>query len=538
MFSKPGWEDRVYNPSLVNARRPSQTRTYFSSFDKWVEPALWATRAGTSGRSSSRSSLRAAPGRPSSSSSGDVCPCCGRGRGPKRDSKDPVDSEGLVFEDLTTPSTGCGTDASAWQEDDAASISNAELTSSLIRPGTEPDTVRAHRRILIERERRTQDKRRSSALSATRRNLSLDFERAAAAEGAYLQRLQRAKLLREKAPPSSLFFSPKPRRRGSRAAPAVQHFAIGSDNEDLVEKTTPPLQAASETAPPEARADVASPVCPAAGKGKGKGKPPPPPPPSSSRPSSRATTSTIGIRNPFSRRLDWRPILGEKLRGTIFEAFRPRDEDAESDASSDADPVDLECLQEHFGHRPQESAQSGLRFGADQQLPEAVELLGRNRAQNMLIALKRHPLTAEVLHALESLDLNCPVLCGTALEVLQPAMPTEEESKLLLAYTGDPLALRSLELRLLPLARLRQPSAAQRLRLVRLSRNMEETLVDIRSGLHIVGAACEAVCESLALKAVLRHVLCLGNTLNHGSSGVGGDVRAVQGFGLDVLPRL
>jgi len=165
-----------------------------------------------------------------------------------------------------------------------------------------------------------------------------------------------------------------------------------------------------------------------------------------------------------------------------------------------------------------------------------VTLLAPQRAQNIMIALRRQPLTEQIVEALRSLDMDSEALSPEACEVLMGAMPTSEEAKQLINFRGSVKALREVERQLLPLAQIERPAPGPRLRLVLFARTMSDLAVDVRSGLVTVREAFDGARQSPAFRIVLHHTVRLGNVINHGATRAEEDV--VSGFGLDALPRL
>ncbi|CAK9057849.1 unnamed protein product, partial [Durusdinium trenchii] len=208
--------------------------------------------------------------------------------------------------------------------------------------------------------------------------------------------------------------------------------------------------------------------------------------------------------------LDWRALGGERLKDTVFDVLR---------SVGSSPPVNAALLELHFGHKAELAKCAPA-------VPEEIEILSQRRAQNMLIAFRRQPLTTEFLKAVE--DIDFATLSTETVEVLLSAMPTEEEAKQLLGYRGDPAQLRRLEQELLPFSVL-SPSAQQRLQLGLLQRELQGRAEELHRGFQVWRRGTTAVLKSRALSETLRHLLSLGNTLNGGK---------VEGFSLEVLPRL
>ncbi|CAL1136436.1 unnamed protein product, partial [Cladocopium goreaui] len=216
------------------------------------------------------------------------------------------------------------------------------------------------------------------------------------------------------------------------------------------------------------------------------------------------------------RWLDWRSLVADRVANTVFEGLL--------DAP---DLVNLAQLERHFGHRTESSKAMAVQSSKE---VEMVEILSQRRAQNMLIAFRRQALTPELLRAMEDLEFSW--LSTETLEVLLSAMPTAEEEKELLGYSGEKSELRLLEQELLPFASL-VPSAQQRLSLALLQRDLRERAQLLRRRLTALRTAAMGMRSSGAFQQTLRHVLLLGNALNGGD-----EVAAAQGFSLEALARL
>lgn len=290
---------------------------------------------------------------------------------------------------------------------------------------------------------------------------------------------------------------------------------------------------ASRSTPPESGAEApakspATPECEkgsgkgAGKKGSGKGKPPPPPK-GAGGPPPKTSKDAAPPKNPlFGRRFDMKVLPKEKTVGTVFATL-----------STAEVTVDVACLRALF-EKPKAPPQAPKTKGEPKALCQ-VTLLSQQRAQNIMIALKRQPYTDAVAKALEDFNVNSEALTPEKCQVLMGAMPTPEEAQQLLNYKGDPQMLRETERQLLPIARLQRPIASQRLRLAVFGRVMAELLDDVRGGLGVVRQALIDARDSSSFRVVLSHVSRLASVINFGVSQAEG---AVAGFALDALPKL
>eukprot|EP00930_Biecheleria_cincta_P060753 TRINITY_DN4635_c0_g1_i1.p1 TRINITY_DN4635_c0_g1~~TRINITY_DN4635_c0_g1_i1.p1 ORF type:complete len:744 (+),score=155.54 TRINITY_DN4635_c0_g1_i1:77-2308(+) len=519
MFGRPAWEDRVFNPSLVNSRRPSSQKTYFSVYARSQQSRDRLAGASSSSRSGVRRREQEdtfAPGLPSGEVPG-RCPCCGAALGGEASASGASAAASPAISGRP-PSAGLDKDASAAASGAGTSgrppgeLDSAELTAALVRDWTEPDTVRAHRR--LERERKLRNGP-SDGKAVDRSNVL--FPGRMLPGRSKVQHRGKVDTGRTRSTASKSRPSKEPQDGSAVKQPEAETPGVAAEKQP-----TAPEEASADTKPAEQPPQVKG-----KGKAKGKDKASPPPPPSGGKGASKSQQLLARQhKNPFSRRLDWRTLAQEGLEGTVFQDL--------SDSDGRADPlVDTALLQEHFGHRPDPSG-NVLALLRRANLHE-IKILSDNRAQNMLIALRRRPLTVEIVKALETMDFSSVQLSLEHLEILQGAVPTAEESKLLLAFAGEVSDLRTLERQLLPLARLRNPCVAQRVQMAVLGCTMEEKVASLKEDISIVHEACRATRDSRSMRRVLRHLLHLGNMLN---SGVETGEFAAKGFSLDVLPRL
>ncbi|CAE7659569.1 unnamed protein product, partial [Symbiodinium sp. CCMP2456] len=150
-----------------------------------------------------------------------------------------------------------------------------------VRDWTEPDTVRAHRRVVRERQKRgtlARPSGRTARSKSTRRSLEVDFCRATKLPTATTPA----------SPETTVAEDPPCSRESKGAEPSTP--------------VTPPVAAAENVAAPPSDGK-------SKGKGKGKSKPLPPPPPPGAAP-----RSTRKVAKPYARRLDWRALAAEKLK--------------------------------------------------------------------------------------------------------------------------------------------------------------------------------------------------------------------------------
>jgi len=287
--------------------------------------------------------------------------------------------------------------------------------------------------------------------------------------------------------------------------------------------------------PPAAPPAKGKPPPPPGGKGKAPTLPPPPKggkcPPSAKK---ACGLAPVCAPPPFARRLHWRALPDEGLAATAFSQV-----DAEALVDDKAEEKHfLSSLQALFTAPRKEITVSSRALPPPPR--KEITLLSQVRAQNILIALQRQPVTSECLQALIDLRfqadaLDCCGLSSDSCEVLLGVAPTPEEVEKLLGYSGDLNDLRDAERKVLPLARMQRPSAEIRLQLAVFSHKVRDLAGRLRMDLTVVTDALATARSGFMFRTVLRRALHLGNTLNHGRSGR----QAAGGFAVaDGLPKL
>jgi len=265
-------------------------------------------------------------------------------------------------------------------------------------------------------------------------------------------------------------------------------------------------------------------------KGKGKGKNGPPKAPPKPKPAPKPGDAKTGkaapllktILPPFGRRFDWQVLSKAKASGTVF-----------SELAGDV-TVDSVCLKNLFERAKVALVDATAKAAAK---PKEEVVFSGQRAQNMMIALRRQPLTEQVVDALERLDFKHEALGAEVCSILISAVPTAEESKMLTEFPGNKENLREIERQVLPLARLDKPAVGQRLRLLLFGGSMKDLEKDVVRGLTEVQHVLKSAKESSTLRIVLRHMMCLVSELNYGSAVETGSDQ-LAGFSLDALPKL
>jgi len=257
------------------------------------------------------------------------------------------------------------------------------------------------------------------------------------------------------------------------------------------------------------------------GKGKGKGKVPAPAPKAAAK---AAPSTPIPKATPLGKRFEMKMLAKDKVEGTVFADL--------ADVS-----VDVACLRALFEEQPKGSKKNRRSScPAPRAKREQVELLPLGRAQSVMIALKKQPLTPGVLRALELLDFDAEALTPEVCQVLLGAVPSPEEAGTLRGYSGDPAELRDVERQLLPLATMQHPSVGERLRIMLFKCTMQDLCGNVKGDLTSVRTALDDARSSIAFRVVLHHTVRLGTMINFNGGAEASAV--VGGFNLDALARM
>jgi len=301
----------------------------------------------------------------------------------------------------------------------------------------------------------------------------------------------------------------------------------------------PPVAVGAQDQPVAAPQPV---VPPAKGKPQpplgGKGKAPASPPPPKALPSAKAGCGSSVVHTPpsFAWRLHSRALPDEQLADTAFsrvDAVALVDDKVEEKETM----LSLQALFMATVSRVPVSIVGGRALPPPR---KEVKLLSQVRAQSILIALQRQPVTSECLQVLIDLRfqvdaLECCGLSADSCEVLLCVAPTPEEIEQLLDCAGDFNDLRDAERAVLPLARLHRPSAERRLQLAMFSLKLHDFAGRLHTDLAAVTDALATVRAGSMFRTVSRRALRLSNVLKHGNNGG----LAAGGFAVaDGLPKL
>lgn len=260
-------------------------------------------------------------------------------------------------------------------------------------------------------------------------------------------------------------------------------------------------------------------------KGGGKGPPQPGKAPAAGKASAKGAPakakSVVSAKPPpLGRKVEWQALSKESVVGTIFEGLLGWI------------AVDEHRLVDLYKRKERPSLVRSMSTAK----AKVVELLPAQRAQNISIALRKQPVTQEMLDALDKLDFESDVISAEACEVLISAVPTPSEVTMLLGYNGPIEELRNIEQQLIPLARFERPAAGQRLRVMLFGRKMTELASLLRTSFGLMHGAFLEARSSKALKTVLHHTVRLGNYINYGA--IEPEDAVAAGFGLDALVRM
>jgi len=271
---------------------------------------------------------------------------------------------------------------------------------------------------------------------------------------------------------------------------------------------------------------------PSAGGGKGPGKIP-------ARGKGKAKGAS-GSSNPLplGRKFHWKPLADNSLENTVWAEINVREDTVaestdttiEGIASSAADQVAV--LERLF--KQKSAAEMAAPVARRKALAsEQVKILDDRRAQNIAIVMTGLGFDKdELCSRFKTLQTNG--INADSLDKCQEVLPTEEESKKLLAYRGDPAALRDFERRLLDLCFLNR--LPQRLQMMSFAVQLRSTVGEVTEEINTLANAARQVRASKQLRTILREVLFLGNFVNHGLTKKSSF--ATKGFSVESLPRL
>jgi len=233
------------------------------------------------------------------------------------------------------------------------------------------------------------------------------------------------------------------------------------------------------------------------------------------------------------RPLHWSKVPDAKVSGTIW----LEEEMAEAKAALDVDVFEsIFGLAETRGRSPTKDAalpdEGRGRAGSLEKKvkKEAVQLVDTKRSNNISIALARLRLSDEAMRAAVLDPVHHPLTPEQVSAILQ-ALPTAEELEMVKEYSGDAESLGRVEKFFLLLSDVER--LGPRLQALQATQQFAPQWETLSDEFERVLIAADQVTNSVALKAVLRQVLRLGNYLN-GTSARGG----AYGFKLADLGKL
>uniref|UniRef100_A0A7N0ZXJ0 Formin-like protein n=1 Tax=Kalanchoe fedtschenkoi TaxID=63787 RepID=A0A7N0ZXJ0_KALFE len=234
---------------------------------------------------------------------------------------------------------------------------------------------------------------------------------------------------------------------------------------------------------------------------------------------SRATA----IKKSSLKPLHWSKVT-RALKGSLWEELQ---KNGETHTAQEFDVSEIERLFSAVVAKPDKGGDKRKSAGPKADKITLVDLRRANNTEIMLSKVKM-PLPDIVMAVLE---LDESVLDIDQVENLIKFCPTKEEMDLLKAYTGDKEKLGKCEQYFLEL--MTMPRVESKLRVFAFKIQFGTQITDFKKSLTIVNSACEEVRESLKLKEIMKKILFLGNTLNHGTAR-----GSAVGFKLDSLLKL
>ncbi|KAK3241037.1 hypothetical protein CYMTET_49166 [Cymbomonas tetramitiformis] len=269
------------------------------------------------------------------------------------------------------------------------------------------------------------------------------------------------------------------------------------------------------------------------------GGPPPPPPPPGGMKAPMMAGAPPGATNWLEpsvnrRQVHWEVIPPHRIGQTIW---------GETSSSNDLARDDYSMLKQLFTKTKDQQGDAGGGSGEAGRRDRsgargARASISSGRIVKTLLDLKRASnieiMLAQVKMSLDDIATAIARMETEKLEIDQVAqllnfMPAQEEVQLLQAYKGDPAELGKAEHFFLMLTQLEQPEA--KLRAMQFKLGFELAASVLETAIECILSATHQLMESSRMKALLKLILVVGNTLNQRRS-------QCHGFRLDSLARL
>ncbi|KAF1379739.1 hypothetical protein PFLUV_G00179170 [Perca fluviatilis] len=262
----------------------------------------------------------------------------------------------------------------------------------------------------------------------------------------------------------------------------------------------------------------------------GVGPPPPPgagPPPPPGAPNTQSgVKSKKPIQTKFKMPLfNWQALKPNQVTGTVFN---------ELDDEQVLGELNMDMFEDQFKTRAQGNPKdlSTIKTKVVQKIPSKTSLIDTNKAKNLAITLRKGGMNpSDICTAIETYDQQS--LSIDFLELLEPFIPSDFETKLLVNYEKDGRPLEELtdeDQFILRFGKI--PRLKQRISTLTFMGNFPDSVKRLQPQLNSLIAASMSIKSSTKLKKILEIVLAFGNYMNSSKRG------AAYGFRLQSLDLL
>uniref|UniRef100_A0A8C9YUE8 Formin like 1 n=1 Tax=Sander lucioperca TaxID=283035 RepID=A0A8C9YUE8_SANLU len=273
----------------------------------------------------------------------------------------------------------------------------------------------------------------------------------------------------------------------------------------------------------------------------GAGPPPPPPPPGAGPPpppgagpppppGAPNTQPGVKSKKPIQTKykmplFNWQALKPNQVTGTVFN---------ELDDEQVLGELNMDMFEDQFKTRAQGNPKdlSTIKTKVVQKVPSKTSLIDTNKAKNLAITLRKGGMNpSDICTAIETYDQQS--LSIDFLELLEPFIPSDFETKLLVNYEKDGRPLEELtdeDQFILRFGKI--PRLKQRISTLTFMGNFPDTVKRLQPQLNSLIAASMSIKSSTKLKKILEIVLAFGNYMNSSKRG------AAYGFRLQSLDLL
>uniref|UniRef100_A0A8C9YN62 Formin like 1 n=1 Tax=Sander lucioperca TaxID=283035 RepID=A0A8C9YN62_SANLU len=264
----------------------------------------------------------------------------------------------------------------------------------------------------------------------------------------------------------------------------------------------------------------------------GAGPPPPPGAPNTQPVIPQISFVSIGVKSkkPIQTKykmplFNWQALKPNQVTGTVFN---------ELDDEQVLGELNMDMFEDQFKTRAQGNPKdlSTIKTKVVQKVPSKTSLIDTNKAKNLAITLRKGGMNpSDICTAIETYDQQS--LSIDFLELLEPFIPSDFETKLLVNYEKDGRPLEELtdeDQFILRFGKI--PRLKQRISTLTFMGNFPDTVKRLQPQLNSLIAASMSIKSSTKLKKILEIVLAFGNYMNSSKRG------AAYGFRLQSLDLL